>query len=59
MQEEYYQLLILKKKFLKIKNLEKINLNNGNIEFKNVNFTYDEEDKVVLKNINLKFLVEK
>ena len=28
-------------------------MNQGNIEFKNVNFTYDEEDRVVLNDINL------
>ena len=39
----------LKEKISEDKKLEKINLNNGNIEFKNVNFNYNEEDKVVLK----------
>ena len=29
------------------------------LNLKNVNFTYDEEDKPVLKNINLKLMVEK
>ena len=28
-------------------------MSKGNIEFKNVNFTYDEEDRVVLNDINL------
>ena len=43
MQEEYYQLLILKEKIFEDKKLEKIKLKNGNIEFKNVNFNYNEE----------------
>ena len=42
-------ILDLKEKISEDTSLEKINFNNGNIEFKKVNFTYDEEDKVVLK----------
>tara|TARA_B100002052_G_scaffold21529_1_gene16965 strand:+ start:1015 stop:2754 length:1740 start_codon:yes stop_codon:yes gene_type:complete len=45
--------LDLKEKISEDLSLDKINLSQGNIEFKNVNFTYDEEDKVVLKDINL------
>ena len=33
--------------------LDKINLNKGNIEFNKINFTYNEEDRVVLQDINL------
>ena len=39
----------LKEKISEDPKLEKFNLNNGNIEFKKINFTYDEENKVVLK----------
>jgi len=46
-------ILDLKEKISENSNLEKINLKNGNIEFKKVNFTYNEEDRVVLKDINL------
>ncbi len=46
-------ILDLKEKISEDLSLDKINLSQGNIEFKNVNFTYDEEDKVVLKDINL------
>ena len=46
-------ILDLKEKISENPNLEKINLKNGNIEFKKVNFTYNEEDRVVLKDINL------
>ncbi len=43
----------LKEKISEDTNLEKINIGNGNVEFKNVNFTYNEGDRVVLQNINL------
>ena len=43
----------LKEKISEDNNLEKINLNRGNIEFKKVNFTYSDEDRIVLKDINL------
>ncbi len=46
-------ILDLKEKISEDISLDKINLNRGNIEFKNVNFTYDEEEKVVLNDINL------
>ena len=46
-------ILDLKEKISEDDRLDKINLNSGNIEFKNVNFTYDEEEKVVLNDINL------
>ncbi len=46
-------ILDLKEKISENLSLEKINLNNGNIEFKKVNFTYNEEDRVVLKDIDL------
>ena len=46
-------ILDLKEKISEDLSLDKINLSQGNIEFKNVNFTYDEEEKVVLKDINL------
>jgi len=46
-------ILDLKEKISENPSLEKINLNNGNIEFKKVNFTYNEEDRVVLKDIDL------
>ena len=46
-------ILDLKEKISEDASLDKINLNHGNIEFKNVNFTYDEEDTVVLNDINL------
>ena len=46
-------ILDLKEKISEDTSLDKINLNQGNIEFKNVNFTYDEEDRVVLNDINL------
>ena len=46
-------ILDLKEKISENPNLEKINFNNGDIEFKKVNFTYNEEDRVVLKDINL------
>ena len=46
-------ILDLKEKISENPNLEKINLKNGNIEFKKVNFTYNEEDRVVLKDIDL------
>ena len=43
----------LKEKIIEDTSLEKININNGNIEFKKVNFSYDHESRVVLQNINL------
>ena len=43
----------LKEKISEDNSLEKIDLDRGNIEFKKVNFTYNDEDKVVLKDINL------
>ncbi len=43
----------LKEKIVEDTNLEKININNGNIEFKKINFSYNEEDRVVLQDINL------
>ena len=43
----------LKEKISEDNSLEKIDLNRSNIEFKKVNFTYNDEDKVVLKDINL------
>ncbi len=46
-------ILDLKEKISEDDSLEKINLNSGNIEFKNVNFTYDKEERVVLNDINL------
>ena len=46
-------ILDLKEKISEDTSLDKINLNRGNIEFKNVNFTYDDEERVVLNNINL------
>ena len=46
-------ILDLKEKISEDVSLDKINLNLGNIEFKNVNFTYDEEERVVLNDINL------
>ena len=44
----------LKGKISEDPKLDKINLNQGNIEFSKINFTYNEEDRVVLKDINLK-----
>ncbi len=43
----------LKEKIIEDTSLEKININNGNIEFKKVNFSYDHENRVVLQDINL------
>ena len=43
----------LKEKISEDTNLEKINIGNGDIEFKNVNFTYNEGDRVVLQDVNL------
>ena len=43
----------LKGKISEDPKLDKINLNQGNIEFNKINFTYNEEDKVVLQDINL------
>ena len=43
----------LKEKIFEDKKLDIINLSDGNIEFSNVSFNYNEETKVVLKNINL------
>tara|TARA_B100001057_G_scaffold481720_1_gene556086 strand:+ start:127 stop:1866 length:1740 start_codon:yes stop_codon:yes gene_type:complete len=43
----------LKEKISEDTNLDDINLNNGNIEFQKVNFNYNGEDKIVLKEINL------
>ena len=44
----------LKGKISEDPKLDKINLNEGNIEFNKINFTYNEEDRVVLQDINLK-----
>ena len=35
------------------KNLPPLNITKGNIEFKNVNFSYDDKEKVALKSANL------
>ena len=43
----------LKEKIFEDKKLDTINLSDGNIEFSNVSFNYNDETKVVLKNINL------
>ena len=43
----------LKEKISEDTSLDDINLSNGNIEFQKVNFNYNQEDKIVLKNINL------
>ena len=43
----------LKEKISEDTSLDDINLNNGNIEFQKVNFNYNGEDKIVLKEINL------
>ena len=43
----------LKGKIVEDPKLDKINLNQGNIEFSKINFTYNEEDRVVLQDINL------
>ena len=43
----------LKEKISEDPKLDKINLNEGNIEFNKINFTYNEEDKAVLQDINL------
>ncbi len=43
----------LKGKISEDTKLDNINLNQGNIEFNKINFTYNEEDRVVLKEINL------
>ncbi len=43
----------LKEKIFEDKNLDTIDLKDGNITFSNVNFNYNEETKMVLKNINL------
>ena len=43
----------LKEKIFEDKKLDTINLSDGNIEFFNVSFNYNDETKVVLKNINL------
>ena len=43
----------LKEKIIEDTSLEKININNGNIEFKKVNFSYDHENRIVLQDINL------
>ena len=44
----------LKGKISEDPKLDKINLNEGSIEFNKINFTYNEEDRVVLQDINLK-----
>jgi len=44
----------LKGKISEDPKLDKINLNEGNIEFNKINFTYNEEDRVVLQDIDLK-----
>ena len=43
----------LKEKISEDKKLEKIKLKKETLNLKNINFDYDEEDKVVLKNMNL------
>ncbi len=43
----------LKGKISEDPKLDKISLNQGNIEFNKINFTYNEEDRVVLHDINL------
>jgi len=43
----------LKEKISEDTSLDDINLSNGNIEFQKVNFNYNQEDKIVLKNVNL------
>ena len=43
----------LKGKISEDPKLGKINLNQGNIEFSKINFTYNEEDRVVLQDVNL------
>ena len=43
----------LREKISEDSKLDKINLNKGNIEFNKINFTYNEEDRVVLQDINL------
>ena len=43
-----------KNKITEIENSSILKVANGDIEFKNINFSYDDEDKV-LKSINLKF----
>jgi len=43
----------LKEKISEDPKLDKINLNEGNIQFNKINFTYNEEDKAVLQDINL------
>ena len=43
----------LKEKISEDPKLNKINLNEGNIEFNKINFTYNEEDRAVLQDINL------
>ena len=43
----------LKEKIFEDKKLDTINLSDGNIEFFNVSFNYNDETKVVLKKINL------
>ncbi len=43
----------LKEKISDDTSLDKINFNQGNIEFNKVNFSYDKEDRIVLKDINL------
>ena len=44
----------LKGKISEDPKLGKVNLNQGNIEFNKINFTYNAEDRVVLQDINLK-----
>ncbi len=44
----------LKEKIYEDPKLENININKGTIEFENINFDYDIEEKPVLKKINLK-----
>ena len=46
----------LKVKISENNNLDKINLNQGKIEFDKINFTYNQEDKKVLQDINLLIL---
>ena len=43
----------LKGKISEDPKLDKINLNQGNIEFNKINFTYNEKDRVVLQDVNL------
>ncbi len=46
----------LKGKISEDPSLDRINFNQGNIEFNKINFTYNEGDRVVLQDVNLKIL---